>query len=214
MIITDDWTFVHIPRTGGVSLKLAYLDSLGVQQGVHYQRHPYECQFMLRPTNEGFHNEPPLNTFGSEHALVNHWESWIPENSQLFTIVRNPYDRFQSICRRGYDISLTDEDRANSLDVDYVLSHEGWSCWKPAATQKSYLDSTTKNITVYKFETQLQAAYEDHGFTFADHSTEPSGNGNQNNASQNQTDILTPENIEKINAHFHDDFVEFGYSKR
>lgn len=211
MIINDDWTFVHIPRTGGVSFKLAYLESIGAQKDVHYQHHPYECQHLLRPVLEGFHNEAPLNTFGSEHALVNHWESWIPENSQLFTIVRNPYDRFQSICRRGHDISDNDTDRANSLDVDYVLSHEGWQCWKAADTQKSYLDSTTKPITVYKFETQLQAAYEDHGLTFANHVSEPSGI--QNNASQNQTDILTPENIEKINNHFHDDFVEFGYNK-
>lgn len=211
MIINDDWTFVHIPRTGGVSLKIAYLESLGVEQYVHYHKNPYECQHMLRPVFAGMHNEPPMNTFGSEHALVNHWEQWIPENSQLFTIVRNPYDRFQSICRRGYDISLTDEDRANSLDVDYVLSHEGWQSWKAADTQKSYLDSTTKPITVYKFETQLQSAYEDHNLVFADRESEPSGI--QNNASQNQTDILTPENIEKINTHFHDDFVEFGYTK-
>ena len=211
MIINDNWTFIHIPRTGGVSFKLAYLDSLGVQQNVDYIKHPYECQWMLRPVNEGFHNEAPMNTFGSEHALVNHWESWIPENSQLFTIVRNPYERFQSICRRGYDISRTDEERQNSLDVDYVLSHEGWECWSPATTQKAYLDSTSKPITVYKFETQLQSAYEDHGLTFANQVSEPSGN--QNNASQNQTNILTPENIEKINTHFHDDFVEFGYTK-
>ena len=76
MIITDDWTFVHIPRTGGVAFKTAYLNTLGLQQGLNYQREPYECQHMLRPLSEGLHNEPPMNTFGSEHALVNHWESW------------------------------------------------------------------------------------------------------------------------------------------
>ena len=106
MIITDNWTFIHIPRTGGVSFKLAYLDSLGFNK-MSTTHNIYECQWMLRPVNEGLHDEAPMNTFGSEHALVNHWESWIPENSQLFTIVRNPYDRFQSICRRGYDISRT-----------------------------------------------------------------------------------------------------------
>ena len=209
MIITDDWTFVHIPRTGGVAFKTAYLNTLGLQQGLHYTSDIYECQNKLRPVDQGMHDEAPMNTFGSEHALVNHWESWIPENSQLFTIVRNPYDRFQSICRRGYDISRTDEERQNSLDVDYVLSHEGWECWSPSNTQKAYLDSTSKPITVYKFETQLQSAYEDHGLTFANQMT----GSITNNSSQNQTNILTPENIEKINTHFHDDFVEFGYTK-
>ena len=208
MIIRDDWTFVHIPRTGGVSLKLAYLNTFSDLNENNYLKSPYERQDLLRPNTVLAANEQMLN-FGSEHALVNYWETSIPEGSALFTIVRNPYDRFQSICRRGYDISLTDEDRTNSLDVDYVLGHEGWGCWSAGTTQKAYLDSTSKPITVYKFETQLQAAYEDHGLVFADQSL----GDNTNNASQNQTNILTPENIEKINNHFHDDFVEFGYTK-
>lgn len=209
MIITDDWTFVHIPRTGGVAFKTAYLNTLGLQQGLHYTSDIYECQNKLRPVDQGMHDEAPMNTFGSEYALVNHWESWIPENSQLFAVVRNPYDRFQSMCRRGYDIAQSDEMRANCIDADYVLGHEGFGCWRPSDTQKSYLDSTTKPITVYKFETQLQSAYEDHGLTFANQMT----GSITNNSSQNQTNILTPENIEKINTHFHDDFVEFGYTK-
>ena len=209
MIITDDWTFVHIPRTGGVAFKTAYLNTLNLQQGIHYTNNIYGSQNRLRPVDQGMHNEAPMNAWGSEHALVNHWENWIPENSQLFTIVRNPYDRFQSMCRRGYDIAPTDEMRANCIDADYVLGHEGFGCWRPNDTQKSYLDSTTKTITVYKFETQLRDAYEDHGLTFADQTT----GDITNNSSQNQTNILTPENIEKINTHFHDDFVEFGYTK-
>lgn len=210
MIITNDWTFIHIPRTGGVSFKHTYLNSLNMVAGTHYQQDIYERQDLLVPIEAGIHSEAPMNNFGSEHALVNYWESWIPENSQLFMIVRNPYDRFQSMCRRAYDIAQTDEARTNALNADYVLNHAGFGCWSASDTQKSYLDSTTKNITVYKFETQLQAAYEDHGLTFADQTT-----GNiTNNASQNQTNILTPENIEKINTHYHDDFVEFGYEKQ
>lgn len=210
MIITDDWTFVHIPRTGGVSLKTAFLTQIKeVQQGRDYVVNPYERHDRLTPSDILTTHASMMN-FGYEHALLNYWENEIPESSQVFTIVRNPYDRFQSMCRRGHDIALTDEMKANCLNIDYVLGHVGFGCWGPSNTQKAYLDSTSKPITVYKFETQLQDAYEDHGLRFIDQST---GDGITNNASQNQTNILTPENIEKINAHFHDDFVEFGYSK-
>lgn len=209
MIITDDWTFVHIPRTGGVSLKFAYLNTLNLVKFQDWYGTKLDAQHKLRPSIiTSLHED--LQNWGSEHASVDYWESLIPENSQLFTIVRNPYDRFQSMCRRAYDIAQTDEERTNALSADYVLGHPGWGCWAASDTQKSYLDSTTKNITVYKFETQLQAAYEDHGLTFADQTT----GDITNNSSQNTTTILTPETIEKINTHYHDDFVEFGYEKQ
>jgi hypothetical protein len=201
MIITDNWTFIHVPRTGGVAFELAYLNTFNLRQGHHYVNSPLERRDFL--VNLEIHNEHPMNNWGSEHALVNYWESYIPENSQLFMIVRNPYDRFQSICRRAYDIA-PEYLQEKALDIDFVLNHTGYGSWGPAVTQKQYLDSTNKNITVYKFETELSEAYSDHGL-------EISGVYNQ---SVNDTDMLTPENIEKINTHFHDDFVEFGYEKR
>ena len=202
MIITDSWTFIHIPRTGGVAFKMAFLQQTkGLIQGRDFVNYAYERQDQLRPPS--ITDLPNMANFGSEHALVNHWESLIPDNSQLFTIVRHPYERFQSICRRAYDTAQNDEDRARAINIDEVLNNPGYGCWRPANTQKEYLDSTTKSITVYKYETDYANVYSNHSLTSV----------GVMNESINQTNMLTAENIVRLNEHYHDDFVEFGYTK-
>ena len=202
MIITNDWTFVHIPRNGGTSLKTSYLEAnYDLQLGRDILMHPIERQDLLRP-HEIIDLEN-MNTFATEFALVNHWESFIPDGSKLFTIVRHPYQRFQSLCRRAYDLELTDP-KENCLDIDFMLNHEGFGSWKPNNTMKEYLDSTTKPITIYKYETEYEKAHSDHGLIKRDTLLYQSND---------QTNILTPENIVKLNDHYHDDFIEFGYTK-
>jgi hypothetical protein len=194
MIISDTWAYVHIPRTGGKTLKQAYITSgysadhvdcfseiIGVPQAV----------FQMR-----------------EYTKFEYWDDLVGDRS-VFTIVRNPYDRITSLWRRYKDISHTLPDAYN-LNVNTSITfsrflQEPATGWSLSTTQKEFIASESKSVTVYKFETDLAQAYADHGLTLID----------AINAAQDTENILDdPENLALVNEIFDEDFAEFGYEKR
>jgi len=180
MIVTPNWAFIHIPRCAGFAVKEAYVDSGGSES----------------------HVNPRFDTDAncSMHYLsrFQFWENIVPNDVEVWTIVRNPYDRIQDCYNRARDLvgeenCETFEQFLDLRDVYYTMRD----------TQKMHIESD-RPVRYYKLETELEQAFSDHGLTL----------GGVVNAADHDDYILTDQNIWIINEIFHDDFEHFGYEKR
>jgi hypothetical protein len=194
MIISDTWAYVHIPRTGGKTLKQAYI-------AAGYSADNVDCFSQITGV-------PQAALHMREHTKFSYWDNLVGDRS-VFTIVRNPYDRITSLWRRYKDIAHTLPDAYN-LNVNTSITfsrllQEPATGWSLSTTQKEFIASESKSVTVYKFETDLAQAYADHGLTLID----------AINAAQDTENILDDAaNLALVNDIFDEDFTEFGYEKR
>lgn len=195
MIIAHTWAFVHIPRTGGSTFRYAWIEAGNFES-------TYSPYHILSRAGV---NEIPIYP---EHARFSLWDSLVSD-MDVFTIVRNPYDRITSMWRyyKDHANNLPDQMNLNintSINFSKFLNFNriGFS---PSTTQKEYIRSDSKSVTIYKFETDLAQVYADHGLTMID----------AINAAQDTENILDdPENLALVNDIFDEDFTEFGYEKR
>ncbi|MDA0320424.1 MAG: sulfotransferase family 2 domain-containing protein [Proteobacteria bacterium] len=195
MIITNTWAFIHIPRTGGSTFKETWIRA-GNDEMTYSAYHILE--------RAGLDGSQPFPM----HVKFSLWEH-IANDKDVFSIVRNPYDRATSMWRYYKDIAhgLPDEVNLNiNTNINFrrflLFSNGGFS---PSTTQKEYIRSANKSVTIYKFETDLAQVYTDHGMTIMD----------AVNASEDTENILDdPENLALVNEIFDEDFAEFGYEKR
>ena len=202
MIINNSWAFVHIPRTGGKTLKSQYVAQGGSEQEVKtYLQMVYNKEISEKVLD--FDSQGGIiETIFTEHAKLALWEQCLT-NQSVFTIVRNPYDRIVSLWRRFKDLYAADYPHLDEFSLFLTFNLGTWSI---NTTQKEFIKSASnRSITIYKFETDLEAAYTDHGLTFA----------NAVNASVNVDDPLQDlDNLALVNTIFDEDFTEFGYEKR
>lgn len=197
MIITDDWAFVHIPRTGGMNFKHSFLLNGGLKEIVEPHKvlseigvwHPYHSVFYL-------------------------WEHFL-DSQKVFSIVRNPYDRIVShwrhyctLCdRHGLNLNLPahmNRSINNEIDFKTFLKAE-LSGWSIATTQKEFLRSEARTVKIYKFETELEKVYKDYDLQMF-----PAINASINK----DTPLDDPNNLGLVNEIFAEDFDEYGYEMK
>lgn len=195
MIIADDWVFIHIPRTGGRNFKAAYLKASGA----------------------GHQPEQVIQSIGNlhaDHAVFSLWEGFVGDQ-EVFSIVRNPYDRVTSHFRRYKDMCFSNDpelglpDEMNmaintAIDFPAYLSAQ-LSGWSTSTTQKEFLKSSNKKVRVFKFETELNKVYQEYGLTMF-----PAINASR----CKDEPLLEKQNLDLVNRIFEDDFKEFGYEMR
>lgn len=197
MIIADDWAFIHIPRSGGMTFKHSFLSSGKPKSQVE----------PLAVLTE-------MGVYHSHHAVFSLWEHFV-DGQEVFGIVRNPYNRIVSLWRHyndmcllhGFDINLPDEmNKSINTAIDFKTYLKGQlSGWSVATTQKEFLKSSNKKVRVFKFETELNKVYQEYGLTMF-----PAINASR----CKDEPLLEKQNLELVNRIFEDDFKEFGYKMR
>lgn len=197
MIITDDWAFVHIPRSGGMTFKHSFLSSGKPRRQVE----------PLAVLTE-------MGVYHSHHAVFSLWEHFV-DGQEVFGIVRNPYNRIVSLwrhyndmcSRHGFDVNLPDEmNKSINTAIDFKAYLTGeLSGWSVATTQKEFLRSNTRAVKIYKFELELEKVYKDYDLQMF-----PAINASVSK----DTPLDDPSNLGLVNEIFAEDFDEFGYEMK
>lgn len=195
MIITNDWVFIHIPRTGGRNFKAAY----------------------LKKTVEGHQPQEVIQSIGmlhADHAVFSLWEHYVG-NQEVFSIVRNPYDRVTSHFRRYKDMCFSNDpelllpdemNMAINTSIDFPAYLTGQlSGWSTSTTQKEFIRSDTRTVKIYKFELELEKVYKDYDLQMF-----PAINASVSK----DTPLDDPSNLGLVNEIFAEDFDEFGYEMK
>lgn len=185
MIYTDNWAFIHIPKTSGYNFRKNALSSLSDV------RQPYDL------------DNPNPKIYRNAHNPYWYFEDLISDKF-VFSIVRNPYSRMVSY----YKI-------AKRLGSDDCETMESWFNHKPDAnriwnhrtTQRQFLTARDGSViaNTYKMESDLHILEKRLGFKFTH---------TKMNAAPDPydwKDYMTPYVKSEIERVFKDDFELFSY---
>lgn len=205
MIYTDDWVFIHIPKTSGINLKTVLQKTLpGVKSPFNYNSGNMFIDLTQLERN-------------IQHNPYWWWkERGILKDQRIITIVRNPYHRALSFYR--FVISLhQDMFRDVSIQEFYTTdwySKSAWKLdmtdvhWRYYTTQVEFLKGMEDNskLDIYKYETDLMKLQDFFGVDIT--------STNFNSSEKYDYDSFYSEDtsrIEVINRIFEDDFRLLGY---
>lgn len=197
MIRTEKWVFIHIPKTSGRNFIINSKKSS--KELVDYF--------------SKFHND-------FSHQPLWWWENLnlIRNSDYIFTIVRNPYDRFVSLYNHiKSEIPVQDFKNFVKNDQIFKLDYElekrvgkykkllKWRLWH---TQSNFIQSQDNNsVNIYKIESDLKQLEEFVGYTFTKtyYNQRPHAHWTQ------YYDKYT---LDAINTIYKEDFLLFDYKIR
>lgn len=159
MIRTNNWVYIHIPKTSGTNF---------IINSKHFSNSVKDCY-------SKYH-------YHFKHQPLWWWEQYdlINKDDYVFTIVRNPYSRFVSLYNhiklKVTKIQILDFDNfiktnqlslVNKIIEEEVSSLKDLLVWKVDWTQTKFLRSTTnKQVNIYKLESDLKKLEKFVGYTF------------------------------------------------
>ena len=207
MIYTDDWAFVHIPKTGGVNFKRRVPKEL-VRGEFHY---PKDTKV---PLYYWWHQ--PISYQIEHNSNLS--------NIQWITIVRHPADRLLSfylfIKRRlrefglaDWNITFEDYIKNNEIKSFYENGLNGYNrwpqfvseggIWKPYDSQCYWVFEFNK-VMSFRMEDQLEELEYYVGFSFTD--------TRHNSTIHDSWEIYYTDEMRKIvYERYKEDFERFGY---
>ena len=212
MIYTDNWAFMHIPKTAGVNFKQRVPKEL-IKVVFHY---PKDTKVRLslwwhQPISYQIKHNPNLS------------------NIQWLTIIRHPADRLLSfyffIKRRllqfgmpDWNITFEDYIKNNGLKFFYENGLNGFNrwpqfaleggVWKPDNSQCYWVfESNNDNVLTFRMEDQLEELEDYVGFSFTD---------TKHNSTIHDLweTYYTDEMREIVYERYKEDFENFGYEIR
>ena len=189
MIYNDEWAFIHIPRTGGTSLKISAPTAIN----------PIEEENVLAQIYQ--------------HQPYHHWQKQIDlSNKTVFSIVRNPYKRAISLwlfCTQSHPI-ISAHLKGTSLrdfwdiDVEKLVPAMRYNM---RTTQCEFLTGLGGELvdTVFRIEDGLEPIKHRLGIQLK----------RKANAlpSYSYMTYYTQETYDLITDMFGEDFDQFGYEK-
>ena len=197
MIYTEDWAFIHIPKTSGINLKRNAEIALGDEVFK-----PYENTALGRVIG---------------HNPYSYWEDQI-EDKWGFAIIRNPYERAVSAWLYLKTSSLLKQlpEKYNNLNLYqfYTLMPDRFTQfknveWGARTTQLSFIKNRAGKVSceTFRMEDQLTILETKLGFKFTHtkHNAMPSYNYN---------DCLDSRSKLVIEQVFREDFEYFGYRRQ
>jgi hypothetical protein len=226
MLYAPDWSFIHIPRTGGVNFKH------------HALQLPFVMEYDAQPdgieTKIWMHNPP---RFWYEDGKVNDLSpKWV-------TLVRNPYSRYLSLFfwlqrvskkskfkARGHgewkttgDQSFPDFVHADKMrrlwdyrevyDTPWKKYEEMGNMWKPYWAQMDWIDQWDcehyrYDVTPFRLEDQLDKLKEFTGVDMTSTALNPSDRPDR------WESYYTQELADVVHSRYEVDFRAFGYDKK
>ena len=145
MILGDKWAFIHIPKTSGTNFQKRLLEeNLAKDLHIQYSRH-------------------------FTHQPLWWWESKIDlKDTEIFTIVRNPYVRFLSLYNHIHSNvdgipDLESFIRSNQFEnINSLIREQVGETWSNELSfdlfwpQHRFIESETKNVKIFKHENDLE----------------------------------------------------------
>lgn len=158
MIRTNDWVYIHIPKTSGTNF-------IKVSEEKEKNLNNYFIKY-----NKYFSHQPLW--WWENKGLVN-------KDDLVFSIVRNPYDRFVSFYNHiQNNLKVIDFEyfiKNNHIEkINYYVEKNSSEfanllVWKCEWTQTQFLKSNfDKNVSVYKLEEDFKNLEQLVGYTFSD----------------------------------------------
>jgi hypothetical protein len=199
MFYTDQWAFIHIPKTAGSNILARCLEQKGEALTV-----PWD-------------NSTPL----CRHNPAAWWASRTPiQSCQLYCVVRNPYSRAVSLWKDimyegGQDATLLDfyNNRpadlflhwlGNNLHLKKQIRYSRKSiAWDMHSTQKNFVNPET---TIFRYESELPLLESKLGVRFTDTRV------NAGNYKMDYRYYYSDEAQELVYNLFKEDFIEYGYN--
>jgi len=216
---TEKLIFIHIPKTGGVSVEDFIMKKYGYTRQSLWMTSGVGLIMEKKGYNLYPHIHYPLKevikTANASKIKVD--DSW-----EIFSIVRNPYYKFLSelfftdsisLKYHYHTLPLNYRDKFLNNCIDDYFAHEQMEVNKHsyhALPQYKFFEDTDLNCKIFKFEEGLPNIMEKLGF-------DPVSNfpHKMNNFSTSPRpkykDILTPYLVEVINERYYKDFEVFNY---
>ena len=207
MIYTDDWAFIHIPKTGGTNFKKRTPKEL-IKGGFYY---PKDTKV---PLHYWYHQ--PISYQIEHNSNLS--------NVQWLTIIRHPSDRLLSLYLflqrrlRQFDLpewNITFEDciKNNGIKSSYENGLGGYNrwpqcisegcVWKPHDSQCFWVFES-KNVLTFRMEDQLEELEDYVGFNFTD-------TRHNSTIHDSWETYYTNEMREIMYERYKEDFERFGY---
>jgi len=169
MILTEDWVFCHIPRTGGTNFSVRCLKA--------YAR-----------TDQGYTGF--FNDLHFKHQPISYWKRQIPHTQDLpwITLIRNPYARYVSLFYLGHKEGYFDKsyifeefvkdrkDETSQIKLKTsgkFISADKWLYLRSVGVEYDPTWQMTKyieddEVKTFRLEDQLEEMEEYVGFKFTD----------------------------------------------
>jgi hypothetical protein len=190
--------FIHIPRTSGSSVE-DYFKKMG-----------YSIKLLDRDYNTN--KNKSFLKISPQHLYLNDVLSFSSSNNftKIFTIVRNPIDRFISAYNFAKNCSLMDSSYTISSFIDHILDNTiniNFDFDRHFASQSDFIKNDLGiNIDIFKFE-ELHEFYKYlHSFNSKKYPIEKTNSTTHLECNLKRTDK------KRISEIYKDDFNNFGYN--
>ena len=200
MIYTNDWVFIHIPKTSGINFKVNVRKLPEVTDPKHSYPVDSEIYTLWRQW---------------QHQPISWWitQGFCNENSQYISIVRHPYSRIVSVYEHLDTVEKKYGEQFDRPNFDTFIRTD-WltTCmnkrkvdWKLSWPQHRWFDGDY-NVKVFKMETELPDMEDFTGYKFA--------HTNFNTRERPPwEDYYTDELKEIVYTKYQEDFIRYGYEQ-
>tara|TARA_Y100001958_G_C21146811_1_gene484013 strand:- start:99 stop:752 length:654 start_codon:yes stop_codon:yes gene_type:complete len=210
IIIDNEWSFIHAPKTSGTNFTLCFPDN----RIIKYTGNQFWDEFWQQKSPEFAINiREKINVV--KHAPLSFWQKQnIVTHHKIFTIVRNPYTRLVSFFnefKRDMNIPhLTLNEFITNSDICEGLKMIPYNIFSLNMNQLDFFLSIDNHISLdkfYKMEDELEKV--EKFFNIKDI------NLHKHNSScydRNYKDIFTDEIISWVQMNYKKDFDYFNYN--
>ena len=182
MIYANDmsWAFIHIPKTGGKNIR----------------HNAKQCEHVtIADSNMPLHyNHQPASWWKSKGIINN--------DTHLYSIVRNPYNRLASLymhVSRRFEMTFHEFVFNKMTEIDETVLAD--LKWKLKWTQSQFLDD---NVRVFKLETSYCELETITGITYKH-------THHNKSANYNIQDLFCQETADYVFEYYAEDFERFNY---
>ena len=222
LLIPEKTIFIHIPKTGGISIEEFFLKEYGYERNEALLIHSYTYDWSYNKSERTSYPTmhltlPKVVSIAKKNKLVID-DSWL-----IFSIVRNPYFKFlselffQEYTPLKYHYHTLDSKNQKNLinkcideyfdDYSKIAYHGNHSL-----PQYKFFEDTDINYKIFKFEEGLENIVKKLGFKIKEKFPHFLNIPEIFNLPKpNYSKMLTPYLVETINSKYKKDFEIFGY---
>jgi len=221
ILVEDKLIYIHIPKTGGVSIEDFLLNHYGCKRSI-FTLTDGVIPLPINAKNMGWTYYPcmhlPLPSLiktCSEYNIDNNWK--------IFSIVRNPYYKFISelfyttptgLCYNYHTLPVGQKEMLVNQSIDYYFENlDNINNYHSAHSypQYKFFENSPINCQIYKFEEGLKNVMVKLGYEVKDFPHRMNIFKERRVPKPDYREVLTPYLVETINNRYAKDFEIFGY---
>jgi len=222
LLVPDKTIFIHIPKTGGISIEEFFLNHYGYERNELLAIHSYSFDWDIsrseRTSYPLMHYTLPKILSVCKKSKITIDDSWL-----IFSIVRNPYYKFLSelffqdytpLKYHYHTLDTKNQVRLINECVDQYFDHYSKVAWhgNHSLPQHKFFEGVDINYQIFKFEEGLENIVKKLGFKIKEKFPHFLNIPEILNLPKpNYSKMLTPYLVEVINSKYEEDFNIFGY---